>query len=119
MRALKKYRGPGAGKKPVDRALLLVLEKMLRYDQDDDDLVLWASTLTAWHFMMRSAEYAAKRTGGKFDLDRVVRVCDVSFYYQGVMRSPHTALRHSRRSADHLWQTEVQSWRRRAGKFCC
>ena len=85
MRALKKYRGPGAGKKPVDRALLLVLEKMLRYDQDDDDLVLWASTLTAWHFMMRSAEYAAKRPGGKFDLDRVVRVCDVSFYYQGVL----------------------------------
>ena len=85
MRALKKYRGPGAGKKPVDRAILLILEKMLHYHTSDDDLTLWAATLTAWHFMMRSSEYTAKRTGGKFDMDRVIRVCDVEFLCRGVI----------------------------------
>ena len=87
MRALKKYKGPGAGKKPVDRAILLILEKMLHYGftTSDDDLTLWAATLTAWHFMMRSSEYTAKRTGGKFDMDRVIRVCDVEFLCRGVI----------------------------------
>ena len=57
---------------------------MLDYDVNDDHLVLWAATLTAWHFMMHSSEYTAKRKGGKFDLDRVVRVCDVEFFIDGV-----------------------------------
>ena len=83
MRALKKYRGPGAGKKPVDRAILLILEKMLHYHTSDDDLTLWAATLTAWHFMMRSSEHTAKRTGGKFDMDRVMCVCDTLKKMQG------------------------------------
>ena len=72
MRALKKYRGPGAGKKPVDRAVLLMMEKMLQYDTDDDDLVFWAAALCAWHFMMRGAEYTAKRSNRRFDLDKVI-----------------------------------------------
>jgi len=83
MRASKKYRGPGAGKKPVDRAILLILEKMLHYHTSDDDLTLWAATLTAWHFMMRSSEHTAKRTGGKFDMDRVMCVCDTLKNMQG------------------------------------
>ena len=61
-----------------------MMENMLRYDTDDDDLVLWAAALCAWHFMMRSAEYTAKRSNGRFDLDKVIRVCDVEFFCQGV-----------------------------------
>jgi hypothetical protein len=35
--------------------------------------------------MMRSSEYTAQRTGGKFDMDRVIRVCDVEFLCRGVI----------------------------------
>ncbi len=47
--------------------------------------MMWAAhaVLTAFHFMMRSAEYLAKLTLGRFDMEKVLRLCDVRFYLKG------------------------------------
>jgi hypothetical protein len=84
MRALKKFRGPKAGKSPATRAMLFALCKELNWETDLDDLVQYAAVLTAFHFMLRSAEYSARLKSGKFDLDRVIRLMDVRFYVKGV-----------------------------------
>jgi len=84
MRALKKFRGPKAGKSPATRAMLFALCKELNWETDLDDLVQYAAVLTAFHFMLRSAEYSARLKSGKFNLDRVIRLMDVRFYVKGV-----------------------------------
>ena len=84
MRALKKFRGPKAGKSPATRAMLFALCKELDWETDLDDLIQYAAVLTAFHFMLRSAQYSARLKNGKFDLDRVSRLMDVRFYVQGV-----------------------------------
>ena len=60
MRALKRFRGPKAGKSPATRAMLFALCQELDWETDLDDLIQYAAVLTAFHFMLRSAEY---RTG--------------------------------------------------------
>ena len=84
MRALKKFRGPKEGKSPVTRAMLFALCKELDWETDPDDLVKYAAALVAFHFMLRSAEYCARLTGGRFDLDRIIRLMDVTFFLKGV-----------------------------------
>ena len=84
MRALKKFRGPKAGKHPATRAMLIALCKDLEWETDVDDLLEYAACLTAFHFMLRSAEYCARLKGGKFDLDKVIRLMDVKFFLKGV-----------------------------------
>ena len=71
------------GKRPVTVALLRTTEQMLNYEEDNDHLVMWAAVLTAFHFMMRSSEYLAKLTGGRFDMDKVLRRGDVRFFAGG------------------------------------
>ena len=85
MRALKKMRGPKAGKLPVTRAMMLAICEHLAWAEDSEALTEWAALLTAWHFMMRSSEYCAKLGQGRFDLDYVVRMCDVVFLRRGVV----------------------------------
>ena len=85
MRALKKMRGPKAGKLPVTRAMMLAICEHLAWAEDGEALTEWAALLTAWHFMMRSSEYCAKLGQGRFDLDYVVRMCDVVFLRRGVV----------------------------------
>ena len=43
MGGLKKFKGPKPGKFPVTRAMLLMVERMLDYGMDEDDLRMWAS----------------------------------------------------------------------------
>ena len=83
MRALKKFRGPKEGKSPVARAVLFALCKELNWETGLDDLVKYAAALVAFHFMLRSAEHCARLTGGRFDLDRVMRLCDIKFFLKG------------------------------------
>lgn len=87
MRALRKYNGPKAGKRPTSRAMILRMEKLLDYQNDVVDLVLLAAAVTSWHFMMRSAEYCAKLAQGRFDSDRVLRRKDIKFYKNGKITS--------------------------------
>ena len=93
MRALKKMRGPKPGKLPVTRAMMLAICEHLAWAEDDDALVEWAAVLTAWHFMMRSSEYCAKLAEGRFEMDYVVRMCDVVFLKRGkvITEDLHTA----------------------------
>ena len=56
----------------------------LNWETDVDDLAKYAAALVAFHFMLRSAEYCARLTGGRFDLDRVLRLCVVKFFLKGV-----------------------------------
>ena len=90
MRALKKFRGPKAGKAPATRAMLFALCKELDWETDMDDLIQYAAILTAFHFMLRSAEYSARLKEGKFDVDRVIRLMDIKFFIKGV--EIHTGL---------------------------
>ena len=83
LRGLKKLRGPGEGKHPVTLEIIRKIGQRLNFGKTDDELGLWVAILTAWHFMMRSAEYCAKLAAGEFDLDRVVRIMDISFYVEG------------------------------------
>ena len=39
--------GPKKGKRPVPRAMLLVIEQMLGHETDEDDLRLWSAILMA------------------------------------------------------------------------
>jgi len=96
MKALKKYRGPGKGKRPVLRNMIVIMEGLLNPQDSLDDLVLWAAILGSWHFMMRSSEYCAKLARGAFDTDRVIRVCDVTFFIKG------------RKTTDYARADEVQ-----------
>ena len=57
------------GKSPVTRAMLFALCKELDWETNSDDLVKYAAALAAFHFMLRSAEYCARLTGGRSDLD--------------------------------------------------
>ena len=82
MRALKKFGGPKAGKSPATRAILFALCKELDWETDLD--IQYAAVLTAFHFMLRSAEYSARLKNGKFDLDRVIRLMDIRFHIKGV-----------------------------------
>ena len=63
MRALKKFRGPKAVKHPATWAMLIALCKELDWKTDTDDLLECAACLTAFHFMLRSAEYCARLKG--------------------------------------------------------
>jgi site-specific DNA-cytosine methylase len=83
MRALRKYNGPGEGKRPTSLAMILALERILDYENNPVEQVLLAAALTSWHFMMRSCEYCAKLPKGRFDHDRVLRFKDVKFYHKG------------------------------------
>ena len=88
MDGLKKFKGPKPGKCPVTRAMLLMIERMLNYGMDEDELRMWASILMAFHFMLRSMDYCAKLAQGKFDMDNVIRICDLIFKRDGeVMES--------------------------------
>ena len=84
MRALKKFRGPKEGTFPVTRAMLFALCKELNWETDMDDLVKYAAALVAFHFMLRSAEYCTRLTGGRFDLDRIIGLMDLKFFLKGV-----------------------------------
>ena len=57
MDGLKKFKGPKPGKCPVTRAMLLMMERMLNYGRDEDDLRMWDSVLMALHFMLQSMDY--------------------------------------------------------------
>ena len=84
LRALKKYRGPKNKKCAVTRAMLLMVHELLSKSSQawgDDEVVLWAAIITAFHLFARSCEYCAK--GGTFDLDRVFRRFSVAFYKDG------------------------------------
>ena len=97
MDGLKKYRPPGKGKHPVHMGMLKMIDTMLDWADSDDDLVMWVAVLTAFHFMMRSAEYLAKLVAGRFDMSRVLRRGDVRFFING------------QRITTRLWRaTEVQ-----------
>ena len=69
MDGLKCFKGPKPGKCPVMRAVLLMIERMLDYKMDKDDLRMWASILMAFHFMLWSMDYCAKLSQRKFDMD--------------------------------------------------
>ena len=84
MDGIKKGKGTKKPKHPVCRAMLLVLEKLLNHEESLEDLKLWASILLAFHFMLRSMDYCAKRAGGKFDFDNVLRISDIIFLKNGV-----------------------------------
>ena len=83
MRALRKYNGPKAGKRPTSKAMILALERLLDHENNEIDQVLLTAALASFMFMMRSAEYCAKLSRGRFDMDRVLRVKDVRFYIKG------------------------------------
>lgn len=85
MDGLKKCKGKKKSKAPVTRAMLLIIERMLKWEESREDLALWAATLTAFHLMLRSMDYCAKLDGGLFDMDCVLRVCDVTFKQDGVV----------------------------------
>ena len=89
MDGLKKSKGPKRAKHPVCRAMLLYVEAMLNHEDDVEDLKLWASILLAFHFMLRSMDYCARREGGRFDRDTVLRIVDVVFCRAG--RRLHSA----------------------------
>ena len=82
MAALKKVKPPAESKHPVTVAMLKTIKGMLDLSVLEGKLT-WAAVCTGFHFMMRSAEYLAKESGGRFDLDRVLRVQDVTFYIKG------------------------------------
>ena len=50
----------------------------------------------AFHFMLRSMDYCAKLEGGKFDLDNVLRVCDLIF------KRSSKVIRNNYRQADEM-----------------
>lgn len=81
--ALKKFKGPADAKHPVTVAMLRCIKDTLDCSTVEG-AVMWAAVATGFHFMLRSAEYLAKESGGRFDLDRVLRVMDVTFYLSGV-----------------------------------
>ena len=83
MNALKKYRGPKGGKKLITLALLRTMVDLLD-EEDDSELVLMTALVSAWHFMLRSAEYTARLGGDNFDTDRVLLWKDVKFLLQGM-----------------------------------
>ena len=70
-----RIRGGGRGGGQPAAAMLKVIRGMLDLNTLDGKLT-WAAVCTGFHFMMRSAEYLAKESGGRFDLDRVLRVKD-------------------------------------------
>ena len=82
MDGLKKCRGLGRPKHPVTRAMLLWIRKTLHVATDEDDLRVWAAVLTAFHFMLRSSNYCARLAQGKFNMDYVLRICDVTLKRQ-------------------------------------
>ena len=82
MSSLKKIKPPGESKHPVTVAMLRVIRDMLDLTTLEGKLT-WAAVCAGFHFMMRSAEYLATLTGGRFDLDRVLRVGDVTFFRNG------------------------------------
>ena len=59
-------------------------KRLLNWETDVDDLVKYAAALVAFHFMLQSAEYCTRLTGGRFDLNRVMRLCDIRFFLKGV-----------------------------------
>ena len=71
--------------------MILALERILDYDGNPVDQVLFAAALTSWHFMMRSCEYCAKLSRGRFDTDRVLRFRDVEFYCRGRLTTNHNS----------------------------
>ena len=83
IRALKKLRGPKVGKSPATRAMLFALCKELDWEINIDDLIQYATVLTAFHFMLGSAEYGARLKEGRFDTDRVIRLIDVKCFLKG------------------------------------
>lgn len=88
MDGIKKCKGPKRSKLPVTRAMLLIIERMLNWETSLEEHKLWAATLMAFHFMLRSMDYCAKEAGGCFDLDCVLRVRDVVLKRDGkVLRS--------------------------------
>ena len=64
--------------------MLLTIYAFLDVENDQDDATLWAALIFAFHFMCRSNEYCAKISGGKFALDKVILMCNVRFYKNGV-----------------------------------
>ena len=62
-----------------------MMERMLDCGMDEDDLRMWASILMAFHFMLRSMDYCAKLAEGKFDMDNIIRICDLVFEKDGVV----------------------------------
>lgn len=83
MDGLKKCKGKKQAKSPVTHAMLLAMERMLPHKTDEDALRMWAAVLTAFHFMLRSMDYCAKLEYGRFDLDNVLRIRDVTFKKNG------------------------------------
>ena len=83
MRGLKKLRGAPRKKIGVTRAMLLCMRSLLDLT-DPDDFIMWVCCLFAFHFGCRSAEYCAKLAQGKFALDEVVLMNNVSFFVNGV-----------------------------------
>ena len=77
LRALKKFRGPSGKKMPVTRPMLMYIRAVLAEDWSEDDVVLWAAVITAFHLFARSVEYCAK---GTFDMDKVLRRASVAFF---------------------------------------
>ena len=59
--------------------MLLWIKQSLNIAGDEDDLRLWVAVVTAFHFMLRSIDYCARLERGKFNMDQVVRVCDLIF----------------------------------------
>ena len=90
MGAVKKFKGQAEAKHPVTLAMLMVIHSMLDLSTDYG-VIVWAAVTTAFHFMMRSSEYLAKLSAGRFDLDRVLRAMDVAFYRQGVVTTDYTS----------------------------
>ena len=87
---LKKCKGPKPGKCPVTRAMLLDIMRGLDHAHDEDELRIWGSILLAFRFMLRSMDCCVKLEGGTFDLDNVLRVCDLIFKRDGkVIRSDY------------------------------
>ena len=83
MDGLKKSKGPKKAKHPVCRAMLLVLKELLNHETSLEDMKLWAGILLAFHYMLRSMDWCAKRAGGKFEMDNVLRIGDFFFKRKG------------------------------------
>ena len=84
MSGLKKLKGKKKGKHPVTIAMLLAIREMLPIETDIEAHKIWTAVLTAFHFMLRSMDYCAKMKKGKFNMDQVLRVCDVIFKKNGI-----------------------------------
>jgi len=83
MAGLKKFKGPKGKKGPVSLAMLKLIRQLLGERNCPDAIVLWAAIITAFHLFARSAEYLAKLSGGKFDLESVFLLASLVFYFAG------------------------------------